>query len=126
MALWSVGTSLSSFLLFFLMAYLFSAIDKQLLLGLPIFILFYSIIVVVFSVIMGKRFEAPFKQIAANIEHLMLQNDKSKVDDNFSTQEFVFLQQFIFNAFEIKEKKEQAKQEFINITTQADKHPNKR
>lgn len=43
MALWSVGTSMSSFLLFFLMAYLFSAIDKQLLLGLPIFILLYSI-----------------------------------------------------------------------------------
>ena len=119
MALWSVGTSMSSFLLFFLMAYLFSAIDKQLLLGLPIFILVYSIIVVILSVIMGKRFEAPFKQIVTNIEHLMLQNDRSNVDDNFSTQEFVFLQQFIFNAFEIKEQKEQAKQEFINITTQA-------
>ncbi|MDR3503957.1 MAG: ATP-binding protein [Legionella sp.] len=119
MALWSVSTSMSSFLLFFLMAYLFSAIDKQLLLGLPIFILVYSIIVVILSVVMGKRFETPFKQIVTNIEHLMLQNDKSKVDDNFSTQEFVFLQQFIFNAFEIKEQKEQAKQEFINITTQA-------
>ncbi|MFA5960659.1 MAG: hybrid sensor histidine kinase/response regulator [Tatlockia sp.] len=119
MALWSVGTSMSSFLLFFLMAYLLSAIDKQLLLGLPIFILVYSIIVVILSVVMGKRFEAPFKQIVANIEYLMLQNDRSKVDDNFSTQEFVFLQKFIFDAFEMKEQKERAKQELLNITTQA-------
>lgn len=68
---------------------------------------------------MGKRFEAPFKQITTNIEHLMLHNDRSNVDNNFSTQEFVFLQKFIFKAFEIKKQEKQARQEFINITTQA-------
>jgi signal transduction histidine kinase/FixJ family two-component response regulator len=119
MALWSVGTSMFSFVLFFLTAYLFSAIDNKILLGLPIFLLGYSIVVVALSIIVGRRFEAPFKQIVMNIEYLMLQKDRSKIDDNFSTQEFVFLQKFILDTFEMKEQREHAKQKLINMITQA-------
>ena len=118
LAFWSFGTTTLSFLLFFIIAYLFSAIDKQLLLGLPLFVMLYSVIVVMFSIQMGKRFESPFKQLIANIECLMLDHDKSKINNNFSTEEFIFLQQFIINAFELKEQKEQAQQILLNLTAQ--------
>lgn len=118
LAFWSFGTSILSFLLFFIIAYFFSAINTELLLGLPIFVMMYSAIVVVFSIYMGKRFEAPFKKLTANVEALMLNHDKSKIDNEFSTQEFIFLQKFIINAFEIKEQKDRAQQAMIDLTAQ--------
>ena len=118
LAFWSFGTSILSFLLFFIMAYVFSAINTELFLGLPIFVMLYSVIVVIFSIYMGKRFESPFKKLTANIEYLMRNNDKSKIDNNFSTQEFIFLQKFIINAFDVKEKKDLAQQATIDLITQ--------
>jgi signal transduction histidine kinase/FixJ family two-component response regulator len=118
LAFWSFGTSILSFLLFFIMAYIFSAINTQLFLGLPIFVMMYSVIVVMGSIYMGRRFESPFKKLTANVEALMLKNDKSTLDDNFSTQEFIFLQRFIVNAFEVKEQKELAQQALLNLTAQ--------
>ncbi|USQ15559.1 hybrid sensor histidine kinase/response regulator (plasmid) [Legionella lytica] len=118
LAFWSFGTSILSFLLFFTIAYFFSAINKQLLLGLPLFVMMYSVIVVISSIIMGKRFEAPFKKLTDNVEALLAQNRKNDIDDNFTTQEFIFLQRFIVDAFEIKEQKERVQQAMINLTTQ--------
>ena len=118
LAFWSFGTSTLSFLLFFIIAYFFSAIDKQLLLGLPLFVMMYSVIVVIFSIHMGKRFESPFKKLTANVEALMSKNDKSKIDNSFSTQEFIFLQKFIVDAFEIKEQKDRAQQALLSLTAQ--------
>lgn len=95
LAFWSFGASILSFLLFFIVAYSFSAITQQMLLGLPFFIMIYSVIVIILSIYVGKRFELPFKKLTANVEALMLKEDKSKIDDNFSTQEFIFLQNFM-------------------------------
>lgn len=119
LALWSFGTSISSFLLFFLFTYLFSSVNKELLLGLPLFVLLYSVILVVLSIMMGRRFESPFKKLAANVEILSQQNDKAIIDNNFSTQEFIFLQKFIIDAFEIREQKDRSRQTLLNITAQA-------
>ncbi|SFM08423.1 sensor histidine kinase [Legionella jamestowniensis] len=118
LALWSFGTSISSFLLFFLVTYLFSGVNKELLLGLPLFILLYSAILVVFSIMMGRRFESPFKRLAANVEALS-QNDKAIIDNNFSIQEFIFLQKFIVDAFESREQKDRSRKTLLNITAQA-------
>ncbi|HAT3877897.1 TPA: HAMP domain-containing histidine kinase [Legionella pneumophila] len=118
LALWSFGTSISSFLLFFLVTYFFSAVNKELLLGLPLFILLYSAILVVFSIMMGRRFESPFKRLAANVEALS-QNDKAIIDNNFSIQEFIFLQKFIVDAFESREQKDRSRKTLLNITVQA-------
>ncbi|HAU1599227.1 TPA: hypothetical protein JBJ22_12120 [Legionella pneumophila] len=119
LALWSFGTSISSFLLFFLLTYLFSVVNKELLLGLPLFVLLYSAIVVVLSIMMGRRFETPFKKLAANVEALSNQNEKVIIDNNFSTQEFIFLQKFIVDAFETREQKDRLRQTLLNITAQA-------
>ncbi len=67
---------------------------------------------------MINSFESPFKKLTANVEALMSNNDKSTIDDNFSTQEFIFLQKFIIDAFEVKEQKEHAQQALLSITAQ--------
>ena len=118
LAFWSFGTSILSFILFFTMAYMFSAIDEKLFLGLPLFIMMYSVVVVIFSINMGKRFETPFKKITANVQALMLKNDKFQLDDDFSTQEFIFLQKFIVDAFAIREQNDLAQKAFFDLTTQ--------
>ncbi len=118
LAFWSFGTTMFSFLLFFSIAYFFSVINKELLLGLPLFVMMYSVIVALLSIFMGRRFESPFKLLTANVEALMLHNDKSKINDNFSTQEFIFLQRFIVDAFEVKEQKDLAQQALLNLTAQ--------
>ncbi len=115
---WSFGTSITSFLLFFMMAYFFAIIDKKVLSGLPFFIMIYSIIVIAFAVFMGKTFEAPFKKIECNIRALMFDDDKAKVNTTFSTEEFRFLQNFILEAYEHKEGKDRVKKHLGEITAQ--------
>lgn len=66
--LWTFGVSTTSFMLFFVAAYAFSLIDKVIFAGLPFFIMTYSVILVILSVIMGKYFESPFKILASNIK----------------------------------------------------------
>lgn len=78
----------------------------------------YSVIVVTLSIWMGKNFEIPFKKIANNIESLKESNDTNKIDSNFSTEEFIFLQKFIVDAFAFKEEKDKAKKELGEITAQ--------
>lgn len=102
-ALWSFGTFVSGFILFFVIAYASSTLSKEIFISLPIFIMIYSIISVIFSILMGKNFEAPFKQIENNIRSLMLDNKNININDKFSTEEFVFLQKFILEAFKHKE-----------------------
>ncbi len=118
LALWSFGTSIFSFVLFFTLAYFFSNIDKKLFLFLPFFIMMYSVIVVILSIYMGKRFEEPFKKLMTNVEALMSKDSNKELDENFSTQEFIFLQKFIVASFEIKDQKDRAQQVLISVTAQ--------
>ncbi|WP_115176589.1 sensor histidine kinase [Legionella feeleii] len=119
LAFWTFSSSILSFLLFIFVAYFFSAVSKEMLLGLPFFAMMYSVVVVIFSIYVGKRFELPFKKLTANIEALMLRNDKSKIDENFSTQEFIFLQKFIIDAFELQEKHTKDQKDMLNQIVQA-------
>ena len=114
---WAFSISLSSFLLFFVIAYILSIINKAVFLGLPLFVLIYSLIVILLSVMMGRNFSAPFKKIEHNIQMLMLNKDKAVLEDNFSTEEFIFLQKFIVATFE-KEKRDRVKKELGEITAQ--------
>ncbi len=115
---WTFSACLSGFLLFFTIAFCFSIINKDVFLGLPIFIMIYSIVIVVLSVFIGARFGAPFRQIEDNIRALMYEDDKSKVNDNFSTQEFMFLQKFIVETFEFKEAKNLVQKKLTSLAAQ--------
>ncbi len=116
---WSFSVSVISFLLFFVIGYSFSIVNKDVFLSLPLFIMIYSVIVITLSVFMGKTLEAPFKKITANIEVLMHEKDKSLMDHKPSSiEEFIFLQAFIANAFKFKEEKDQAKKKLGAIATQ--------
>lgn len=109
---------IAGFLLFFTIAFCFSIINEDVFLGLPIFIMLYSIPIVVLSVFIGARFGAPFKKLENNVRALMYEDDKSKMDDSFSTQEFIFLQNFIVEAFEFKEAKNLAQKKLTTLAAQ--------
>lgn len=98
--------SIINILPIFVLAYFFFPISKDVFLVLPLFIMMYSIVVVVLSRAIGEHFEIPFKQIANNIKVLMLDGDKKEIDHKFSIEEFIFLQNFIVDAFRFKEEKE--------------------
>ncbi len=117
LALWTFGASIVGFLIFFSIAYCFSMVNRQICLGLPLFIMGYSMIIVLISVFIGRRFEEPFKKITANVEALML-DQHSKIDPRFTTEEFVYLQDFINKAFAYKEEKDQAKRKLGEVSAQ--------
>ena len=108
--LWCFGMAIISFVLFFIFAYVFSIINKTEFLGLPLFVMIYSAIVIVFAMYLGEYFEEPFKKIENNIRVLMHRGQKENFDTSFSIQEFIFLQKFIVNAFEHLEKDQNTKQ----------------
>jgi signal transduction histidine kinase len=109
---WAFGISAASFLLFIIIAWLFSFINKHALIALPVFIMFYSIFVVSLSVLMGKVFEVPFKQIENNIKFMLVSHDRDKIDSDFSIDEFIFLQKVIVNAFKSKEEQDLIRRKF--------------
>lgn len=115
---WTFSASITGFLLFSIIAFSLSILDKSAFLGLPLFIIIYSIVIVVLSIYIGNCFAAPFKKIENNIRVLMLEEDKTKIDDSFSTQEFRFLQKFIVEAFELKEEKNIAQKKLTTLAAQ--------
>src|SRR6202012_4678886 len=89
LAFWAFGISLVNILPFFILAYLFSPLNKTVFIIFPPFIMITSAAVVIVSLFTVKHFEIPFKKIAKNIESLMLDNDKSKFDTHFVIEEFI-------------------------------------
>lgn len=115
---WTFSACLAGFLVFFTIAFCFSIINEAIFLALPIFIMLYSIVIVILSVFIGTHFGAPFRQIENNIRALMYEDDKSKINDNFSTQEFMFLQKFIVETFEFKEAKNLVQKKLTSLAAQ--------
>lgn len=113
---WTFSISTISFMLFFIAAYSFSLIDKVIFAGLPFFIMTYSVILVIFSVVMGRHFESPFKTLASNIEDFMINKNKSEVA--FSIDEFAYLQKFLLDMFEVNEQKNRAEKELGTLAAQ--------
>lgn len=103
LAFWCFSVGIVSFLLFFALAYIFSIISRDIFVGLPLFIMIYSVVIVLFSVYVGKYFEAPFRQLAGNIKTLMLNGQHGQINDDFSIEEFMFLQDVILEVFKHKE-----------------------
>ncbi len=113
---WTFSACFSGVLLFFTIAFFFSIVDKAVFLGLPIFLMLYSIPIAVFSIFIGNRFGAKFKKFENNIKLLM--HEKNKLGHSFSTQEFMFLQSFIIEAFEFKEDKNLAQKKLTSLAAQ--------
>ncbi|MBA3536086.1 MAG: HAMP domain-containing histidine kinase [Tatlockia sp.] len=118
LAFWAFGISLVNILPFFVLAYLFSPLNKTVFLIFPPFLMITSVLVVLVSLFTVKHFEIPFKKIANNIESLMLDNDKSKFNTHFLIEEFIYLQEFILKVFDLKEEREAAKKALISLTAQ--------
>lgn len=115
LAFWCFGVGIISFLSFFIMAYFFSIISQGVFTGLPLFIMLYSVVVVMLSLYMGKNFEMPFKQLSNNI-NILTRNSTISIDNNFSTEEFMFLQGYINEAF-----KKQKEAERLNYESEIER-----
>ncbi len=108
LAMWALCLSLVNVLPFFLIAYVFSFMRHDMFVGLPIFMMTYCVMVILASVLIGKHLELPFKKIEANIQTWMAGGDKTEVSAEFAISEFMFLQKFILNAFDLKLQKDEA------------------
>ncbi|MBP9743050.1 MAG: hypothetical protein KBD37_06820 [Burkholderiales bacterium] len=115
---WTFSVTVGSFILFFIITYEFSVINKDMILCLPPFILAYSIIVVALALIIGKTFEHPFNQIRNNIKELAITGDKTKINSNFSIEEFIFLQKSIEDSFKYRDERDKVKYEFGELAAQ--------
>lgn len=55
--MWCFSIAIIGFLLFFIMAYTFNLINKTMLLGLPVYFMIYSSVIIVLSIYIGKYIE---------------------------------------------------------------------
>jgi signal transduction histidine kinase len=118
LAFWAFGISLINVLPLFALSYFILPMDKELFLILPPFVMITAVVVVIISIFTGKNFEKPFEKIANNIESLMFEKDKSKIDSDFSIEEFGFLQKFITNTYSLIEERDHAKKQLGEISAQ--------
>ena len=116
--LWTFSISIISFLVFFIFAYAFSLISTIVFSGLPFFIMTYSVVLVILSIMMGKYFETPFKKLTHNIQAFTDENNKVQLDDDFTIEEFIFLQKFLLESFNIRAEKDRAKQAIGDMALQ--------
>jgi signal transduction histidine kinase len=118
LAFWVFSLSMSAFLLFFVICYIFPIMNREVFLALPIFMMVYSIVTVFFSVFIGGKFEVLFKKLERNIDILFLSKDKAAMDTVFSIQEFSFLQRYISDTVDLREKRDEAVKKAGKIAAQ--------
>ncbi len=108
MVLWTFFIAFVGCLFFFICGLFFSIITQQVFVGLPFFIMTYSILLIIVSMLMGSYFEQPFKKLIQNIEIFMHHHDGEKIETEFAIEEFVYLQNFILASFRLEEDKTRA------------------
>ncbi len=106
LTLWCFSLSSGSFLLFFVLSYIFSALDKSIFIKVPLFIMIYSMIVIVSSIVMGEALESPFKNIKRNIQD-MLRSQQPRIANVSDINEFKSLQNFITTMLTLRDQKTQ-------------------
>lgn len=111
---WSFSITLFSFIAFFLIADWFHLLNSQTFVMLPLFIMFYSILIVILSLKMGKVFELPFIKIKENISNL-LNHQTIAVGEKFAIKEFMVLQEFLVNVLKIKEEQDTIRRQIVDI-----------
>lgn len=114
---WGFGFAFLSFIFVFIIMKKFSIINEMFFIFFPTIIMNYSLIIVFISILIGNVLEHPFKKLRKNIEYLLINNDKAKIDSNFSIEEFNFLQEYLMKAFEFREEKNKMEKRFGEIAT---------
>lgn len=99
------------FVLAFVITYLLGLINKHVFVAFPLFVMLYSIIVVLLSVFSARQFETLFKKIEHNVT-ILSNNQDEIVEDNFSVEEFIFLQRSIIQGFRFKQQQDILRKEY--------------
>lgn len=98
-------SSTVGFLLAFIVTYMLGLVNKQVFVAFPLFIMLFSIIVALLSIFSARKFEGLFKKIEQNIS-ILSNNQDEVVEDNFSIEEFIFLQHSIIQGFRFKQQQD--------------------
>lgn len=118
-ALWSFGFAVTGFIVLFLAGYYCDLISKDSLVSLPFLIMIYSVAIILISNYAGGKLEIPFRKLQKNIELFMdPQSNKFLLKSNFFTEEFIFLQKFIFNLYEMQEERNKEKKSIAELSLQ--------
>lgn len=96
---WHFIMALSGFFIFLVIANNLSLISNEIFEAMPLFLIIYSVIVIIASLWLGNHFEEPFRKIENNILAILDKVEPHNDDNNFKLEEFVFLQSFLTKAF---------------------------
>lgn len=116
LTIWSFIISFGGFILFFIAADILNVFNGNTFIMFPPFIAVYSIIIVGLSIIFGRKFEIPFKQIQSNIKNIMINNER-EINNYFQIREFALLQRYFMETYSVKEKQEQLKRNLGDIAS---------
>lgn len=96
---WHFIMTLSGFFIFLVIANALSLISREIFEAMPLFLIIYSVIVIIASLWLGNHFEEPFRKIENNIRVILDKVEPHNDDNDFKLEEFVFLQSFLTKAF---------------------------
>ncbi len=108
---WAFAIAFLSLIIFFIIVHHFATISPQFFIFFPTIIISYSLIVVFFSILVGTAFEHPFIQIQNNIENMLI-NNAIEVNENFTIDEFIYLQKHLSTTISTKEEKDKITKQF--------------
>lgn len=110
--------SLAGYLIIYFICYCFRLISKDFIILFPALTMLYSILVVLLSIFISKKFEEPFQELQNNIQNFLSGLTFPESDFYFDIQEFSFLQNFLMKAVEIKEHNDKLYIQLGKISTQ--------
>lgn len=112
--------SMISFFIIHLIIIFFEPSPKILIILYPLTLMMYAVIVILVSIFIGKKFEKPFQLIRNNINEFLKNPTSGYIEkQTFEIEEFQYLQQFMINWIEEKNKTSKLYLSFSEISAQA-------
>lgn len=103
-------TSIMSFIIIYYISYYLKLINHDFLVVFPILTMLYSVIVVMFSIFIGNKFEEPFHKLQKNTQIMLSTSDEKLNKYKFDIEEFDNLQTFLVEAVKAIKLKEESNQ----------------
>lgn len=111
---WSFIVGYLSIIILFTVLHSFAIIDRSVFIFFPTIIMLHSLLVVYFSIQIGKAFEKPFILIQNHLESLLLKNREQDAI-KFHIEEFINLQKYIESTVYLREEKDKLEKAFAEV-----------
>lgn len=110
--------TMSTLVLLVMMGYYFGLLDSKGVISLPFTIMLYSLGTLFISNHVGSKLEGLFFKIQKNIKSFMSGSKRKLIKQDFSIEEFIFLQKFIFKMFQEEDSRNQEKRRLYEVAAQ--------